>query len=443
MIKAMKVFVISLGCPKNLTDTEVLMGSFCHSGHTITSNIKEAEIILINTCAFIKEARDESFKTIREALKYKIKKPRRRPFRAAGEGAKAPSTRVCSRCKFVYVAGCLPALQKDKVLAIKGIDGIIETTKNNLFDHKTLRIKATPTHTAYIKIADGCNNRCSYCSIPRIRGHLRSRPIPDIIKETAFLAKQGVSEIIYVAQDTTVYGLDLYGKPKFAELLQKTSKIPGIRWIRIMYAHPNHVDDELIELIAREPKIVKYLDLPIQHICDKILKFMRRKIAGQQIKNLIHKIRRRIPEITLRTSLMVGFPGETESDFNELLGFVKEAKFERLGVFKYSKENGTSAAKLKGKAAVPSSVVNKRFHALMRVQNQISKENNKRLVGKMLEVLIEKPNKGGFLGRSYMDAPEIDGSVHIKSKKRLLPGEMVRAKVIGTSAYDLLAAAAP
>ncbi|MCX5750134.1 MAG: MiaB/RimO family radical SAM methylthiotransferase, partial [Candidatus Saganbacteria bacterium] len=269
------------------------------------------------------------------------------------------------------------------------------------------------------------------------------RPIEDIIKEARFLAKQGVKELIYVAQDTTAYGMDLYKKPKFTELLQKTAKIPGIKWIRIMYAHPNHLEDKLIDLIAKEPKIVKYLDLPIQHICDKILKLMHRKISGRQIRDLIDKIRERVPGITLRSSLIVGFPGETESDFNELLEFVKEAKFERLGVFKYSKESGTSAANLKGKAAVPGSTVNKRFHRIMRVQNQISKEKNKRLVGKMLEVLIEKQNNGGFLGRSYMDAPEIDGSVYIKSKKRLQPGDMVIAKAVGASAYDLLATATP
>ncbi len=435
----MKVAVISLGCPKNLTDTEAILGKLASVGFGITNELEEANIIIINTCAFIQSAKQEAIDMILDVAENKRKDQK------------------------LIVAGCLPQRYKRKLPALLpevdawigsgSIDKIVELIKSKkertvkvskqgscLFDHKTPRIKATPPWYAYVKIADGCDNRCSYCAVPLIRGRFKSRPINSIVKEIKRLAAQGVKEIILVAHDSTMYGKDIYGKEKLPELLKKLSKINGIEWIRIMYAHPAHITDKFIEIIATEPKICKYLDLPIQHICDRILNLMGRGVSRKDVENLITKIRRSIPEIILRTSLIVGFPTESKEDFNELLEFVKAAKFERLGVFAYSEEEGTGAKNLRGK--VPEQEKLRRLQKLMQVQNRISKEFGKRMTGKKVKVLIEKNTKKGSLGRSYMDAPEIDGSVLIK-ESNISPGEIVEAKITSASAYDLAGALAP
>jgi len=427
----MKVGVISLGCPKNLTDLEVILGKLASIGYGITGNIEEANIILINTCAFIQSAKQEAIDTILEVAVNKRKDQK------------------------LIVAGCLPQryskeLKKempevDLWIGSGSIDKIEEFIKKGnmvkvskqgscLFDHKTPRVKATPPWYAYVKIADGCDNRCSYCAVPLIRGKFKSRPIDSIVKEAKGLAVQGLKELILVAHDTTMYGKDIYGKAKLAELLKRLSKIDGIEWIRIMYAHPAHISDELIKIMATEPKICKYLDLPIQHICDKILNCMGRGVSGKDITQLIIKLRRSIPNLSLRTSLIVGFPGESKEDFARLVKFVKKVKFERLGVFEYSEEEGTGAYHMRGK--VPDHEKKARYQSLMKAQNRISKELQKKMIGKKVKVLVEKNLDRGSLGRSFMDAPEIDGSVLIK-KSCISPGEIVEAKITSSSAYDL------
>jgi len=428
----MKVGVISLGCPKNLTDTEAILGLLVDSGYEITNDQNEAEIMIINTCAFIGEARNEAFKIIGESCKLK------------GKG----------KLKYLVVVGCLPKRDKEALFdkfeeidAIVGpgkVDSIVKVLKllgkqkrisllegtHCLFTHKTPRLKATPNYYAYIKIADGCNNHCSYCIVPSLRGKYRSRPMASIVSEVKNLVKNGLKEAILVAQDTTMYGTDIYGKPSLHILCKRLAAIRGLEWIRIMYAHPAHVTDKLIEVMAKEPKIVKYLDLPIQHSCDNILRSMRRKISAKGLKVLIEKLRRKIPGIAIRTSVIVGYPNESSSDFNKLKTFIEEERFERLGVFRYSRESGTPAAKLGDQ--IGGRIKDQRFHKLMRLQRAISAKSLKKMVGKIIKVLAE-----GNIGRSYMDAPDIDGVV--KLNKYVPNGKIVSVRVTGSTPYDLSA----
>ena len=392
IILIMKIGIISFGCPKNLTDTEVLMGLLSEAGYEITPNSKSADIILLNTCAFIKPAREEAYQEIK---KFKDRE--------------------------LLVAGCLPKVDKNLLKKFPQIKGLINSIQ--LFDYAHPRIKATPPWTAYVKTAEGCDNCCSYCLVPKIRGPYRSRAIDDIAAEVEGLIQKGVKEINLVAQDTT------YFKPGLDKLLERLVKIEGLRWLRILYAHPEHLTDKVIKMIAQEEKILKYIDLPLQHISDRILKLMGREVP----RDIISKIREIIPEVAIRTTLMVGFPGEKEEDFRKLLSFVEKTKFERLGVFTYYKEDGTPAAKLRGQ--VPWLIKKSRYHQIMRLQNRISKELNKQMVGKELEVLIEKSKNGFSCGRSYREAPEIDGSVIVKGN--LKPGEIVKVRVIKARAYDL------
>src|SRR3989339_1051813 len=392
----MKVHIISLGCPKNLTDTEVIMGKLVSSGYEITLNPKEADIIIINTCAFLKSARDEVKQTVKEMRKHK---------------------------KEIYLAGCFPKLLPK--VKLPGVKGTINSL--GLFDYHTPRVKATPPWFAYVKIAEGCNNKCTYCLIPKIRGRLKVRPVHDILSEVKLLVKKGVKEIVYVAQDTTAH-------PKLAEILQKTCKIKGISWIRIMYAHPKHLTDKIVEIMAQEKKIVKYLDLPIQHVCDKILTRMNRRYTRQDLEKLIAKIRGRIPKIALRTSVIVGFPGENEADFAELFDFIKLIKFDKLGVFGYCREKGTPAYYKRGQVAAQAK--KSRVEKLMGLQARISKGKNKKLLGKTLETIIE----GTGVGRTYRDAPEIDGQVFFSDPKSTTPGKIVRTHITGARVHDLIGA---
>jgi ribosomal protein S12 methylthiotransferase len=377
------------------------MGKLAAAGYKITTKPSQAEMIIVNTCAFLKTAREEAIATIKEMARWKKK----------------------GKCKKLYIAGCLPKLGNRDACPERNrgvqsqvsrlIDGEIDSI--GLFNYCTPRIKATPPWYAYVKIAEGCNNYCSYCLIPTIRGRLRQRKVSDILGEVKLLAKRGVKEIIFIAQDTTAH-------PRLAEILKRTARITGIRWIRLMYAHPAHLTEKVLNVMAGEKKIVKYLDLPIQHACDRILRLMNRRYTRRDLENLIVKIRRR--KIALRTAVIVGFPGEGEAEFEELLDFVRWAKFERLGCFTYQQEKGTPAFKMRGQ--VPNKVKIERFQKLMRVQARVSKMN---MVGKVMEVLIERGFPGRFVGRSYMDAPEIDGSVIVRSRKSIQPGEIVRVRV--------------
>ncbi|MCU0640678.1 MAG: 30S ribosomal protein S12 methylthiotransferase RimO [Candidatus Margulisbacteria bacterium] len=407
----MKAYFISLGCPKNLTDTEVLMGKLTAAGHEVVKTPRQADMIIINTCAFLQTARDEAMTTIKEMAKWR------------------------KQGKKVYIAGCLPKYWKPATKrrgfqsghrdvqsqVSRLIDGEIDSI--GLFNYCTPRIKATPPWYAYVKIAEGCNNYCAYCLIPRIRGKLKFRPAADVIAEVKGLAKRGVKEVIFIAQDTTAH-------PELPAILSGAARIAGIRWIRLMYTHPAHLTDALLDLIARERKIVKYLDLPIQHACDKILKSMNRRYTRHDLETLISKIRRR--KIALRTSVIVGFPGEGETEFRELLDFVRRVKFERLGCFTYQREKGTPAAKMRAQVSPKTKI--ERFQKLMRVQARVTQKN---MIGNIIEVLVEGGKAGKFVGRSYLDAPEIDGSVIIRSRKSIQPGEIVKVRITGASAYDL------
>lgn len=401
----MKAHIVSLGCPKNLTDSEVILGQLSCAGYKITQNIKTADLVVINTCAFLKSAREESFSEIKKAFAQKKK------------GAK------------LYVAGCLPKLSKNKLPTKTGkmIDGIIESI--DVFDSHTPRIKATNKWTAYVKISEGCNNKCAYCLIPKIRGRLKTRPVNDIVKEVTALSKRGVKEIIFVAQDTTAH-------PKFTALLQKTSKIKKIEWIRIMYTHPKHITPKLIKFMAKNKKICKYLDLPLQHIYNDVLRRMGRGVSRQYIENLIKELRRQIKGLAIRTSFIVGFPGESQEAFLDLACFVEKEKFERLGVFTYSREAGTPAANMRGQ--VSEKVKRFRFQKIMALQKKISLEMNRKLIGNIVEVLLEKKSGKSFVGRTYMDAPDVDCSVEVLNSGLGL-GEIVKARVIKASPYSLTA----
>ncbi|MFH1576713.1 MAG: 30S ribosomal protein S12 methylthiotransferase RimO [Candidatus Margulisiibacteriota bacterium] len=412
----MKAYIVSLGCPKNLTDTEVLMSKLASEGYSFTDDPKEADLILVNTCAFLQAAKQEAIDTIKELAKYK------------GLGVRGQGL---GKCKNLIVAGCLPQRYKHEMpKLLPEVDAFIGTPgKFAKAQAQAQVVKATPPWFAYVKIAEGCNNRCAYCIVPAIRGPLRIRLMKDILNEVKLLAATGVKEIIYVAQDTAAY-------PNFPALLQKTARIKGVRWIRILYAHPAHVTDKLIEVIAKEKKIVKYLDLPIQHCHDKILKLMRRRYERPALENLIAKIRRRIPRIALRTSVIVGFPGEGEAEFEALLAFIKKVKFDRLGVFTYSQEPGTPASKMRGQ--VSEQKKQQRFHRLMRAQSRICRGSNKKMIGTTLATIIERSVRHGFIGRTFRDAPDIDGTVFVRSTKSLSPGELVSVRIIGARTYDLI-----
>ena len=401
----MKAYLVSLGCPKNLTDSEVIMGQLVSSGYQMTDQPAAADVIVVNSCAFLKTARQETVKVLREMRRYKKK---------------------------IYLAGCLPGwLEKTKgKIKLPKIDGVIDSM--GLFDYCTPRIKATPPWTAYVKIAEGCNNCCSYCLIPTIRERLKVRKIEDILREVEGLAKRGVKEIIFIAQDTTAH-------PGLAKLLSKTARIKGIHWIRIMYSYPSHISDGLIKIIACEKKIVKYLDLPIQHVNSAVLKKMNRKYDREQLERLIYKLREKIPGLALRTSVIVGFPGEGEREFAELLEFTKKIKFDRLGVFKYEREEGTAAAKMKEQLSEKTKT--ERFHRLMGIQQKISRERNQEWIGHKLEVLIEGKEGRYYFGRSFRDAPEIDGRVFVKSSRMVKSGTLLKMKITRAEAYDLFAAA--
>lgn len=430
----MNVGFVSLGCSKNLVDTEMAIGLFRKNNFKIVNNPKEAEIIVINTCGFIESAKQEAIDTILEMAEYKNLK-----------------------CKYLIVMGCIVQRYKEELSkAIPEVDLWIKYDSYNTFweqienlikcdityEFNKLnfmnRIITTGENYTYLRIAEGCSNRCTYCAIPYIRGPFVSRKIEDIIEEANKLANDGYRELIVIAQDTTKYGIDIYGEPKLAELLQKLCKIEGIKWIRFLYSYPETITDELIQVVKNNDKICKYFDIPIQHISDSVLKRMNRKSNGNSIKKLITKLRNEIPNVVIRTTVMVGFPGETNEDFIQLYDFVKWARFDKLGAFAYSKEDNTPAEKLKEQ--VHSKTKNSRYNKIMKLQQEISAENMKKFVGKVFEVFVEAKTFDSkyYIARSYMDVPDIDGCIYIKAEDEELINKFIECKIIDVKQYDLI-----
>ena len=456
----MNVGFVSLGCSKNLIDTEATIGLFKKHNFKIVNSPENADILVINTCGFIESAKEEAINTILEMAEYKKQK-----------------------CKYLIVMGCLvqryyEELKKalpevdlfikidqygDLWKIISGLENnakeAIESDTKVAAQNKSYkskipkipmltqeefmnRVVTTNKNYAYLKIAEGCSNMCTYCAIPYIRGLYVSKKMEDILEEAQMLVDNGAKEIILIAQDTSKYGIDLYGKPLLPELLQKISQIKGIKWIRFLYSYPEGISDSLITEVKNNPKIAKYFDIPIQHISDRILKKMNRKITKTEIIDLMQKIRNQIPDVVLRTTLMVGFPGETEEDFSELLEFVKQAKFDKLGAFMYSKEDGTPAASMPNQ--VHGNTKKSRYNRVMRVQQEISRENLKKRLGKIFDVIIEDISFDGkyYIGRTIENVPDIDGVVYIKNNAdggKARVNTFIKCKIVGIDDYDLIA----
>lgn len=438
----MQVYFVSLGCDKNLVDSEYMLGLLRDAGHTLTEDEAEAEAIVINTCCFIHDAKEESIETILEAASYKDEE--------------------VGICRVLIVTGCLAERYRSEITeSIPEVDAILGTAsfdeiadalskaesgeKTEVYKELTYlplpeskRINTTCGYTAYLKIADGCEKFCTYCVIPSIRGKYRSVPMERILAEAEQLAKDGAKELILVAQETTLYGVDLYGKKMLPELLKKLCAIEGPEWIRLLYCYPEEITDELIAVMKEEKKICRYLDLPIQHASDTVLKRMGRRTTKKELVSLIKKLRRNLPGIVLRTSLITGFPGETEEEHKELLAFVEEVRFDRLGVFTYSKEENTPAAKMKNQ--VPAKEKRRRQKEIMKLQQRIAFENAENRIGKRYHALIEgkMPQDNVYLARTYMDAPNIDGYLFVESGEHYESGEFVKVKVTGAKGYDLV-----
>lgn len=436
-----KVSLVSLGCPKNLVDAEVMLGHLPESRYEIITDESQADIIIINTCSFIEDAKEESVETILEVADYKENGP----------------------CKMLVVSGCLPQRYQDQLTKeLPEVDLFVGTgdaprivdlierqlgkdaptqeigTPDYLYDHDTPRVNSSPFYSNYIKIADGCGNHCSYCIIPQLRGNLRSRSIDSVCQEALNLAEKGVKEINLIAQDITAYGADREDGATIEKLLRELVKIEGITWIRLLYAYPDGISDELIELIASEEKICNYLDVPLQHIDDTILEKMNRRVTEKEIRNLIRRLRNSIPDLTLRTSFIVGFPGETMEQYEKLLSFVQEGHFERVGVFRYSREEGTVAADLPDQ--ILARTKKSRLNKLMRAQARVSFAKNRELVGTTETVLVEGYSEETDLllkGRSARQAPDVDGHFLITAGQADV-GQLVSLKITDSSEYDLI-----
>lgn len=436
----MNLLFISLGCDKNLVDSEVMLGLVEQKGYTIVDDEKEADIIVINTCCFIHDAKEESIQTILEMAGYKKD----------------------GRLKALIVTGCLAQrYQKEILKEIPEVDAVLGTTSyhkiaetiekalkgggfvelsdiNGLPLVDTKRLVTTGGHFAYLKIAEGCDKRCTYCIIPKLRGNYRSVPLERLVKEAKELSEQGVRELILVAQETTLYGKDLYGEKSLHRLLRELCRINGIRWIRLLYCYPEEIDDDLIQVIKEERKICHYLDLPIQHSEDEILKRMGRRTTKRQLVSIINKLREEIPDIALRTTLITGFPGETKEQHEELLAFVDEMEFDRLGVFTYSPEEDTPAAALPGQ--IPEEVKEERRAELMELQQEIVFEQAEDMTGKEVLVMIEGKvaDEEAYVGRTYKDAPGVDGLIFVNTDRELLSGDFAKVTVTGAADYDLI-----
>ncbi|MFL5340982.1 MAG: 30S ribosomal protein S12 methylthiotransferase RimO [Gemmataceae bacterium] len=432
---------ISLGCPKNTVDSERMLGKLAQDGYALSADADGADVVVVNTCGFIEPARQESLAVIREMLELKKQ----------------------GRVGAVVVAGCLAERQKDLLLqTVPEVDQIVgvfgreeiaqvvdravsqQTEQRSLFRpapiralEDTARLRITPRHFAYLKISEGCDRLCTFCAIPGMRGKHVSKPMEEIIREAQELAADGVRELIVVAQDTTYYGLDLYGKVRLAELLKKLDQIDGIEWVRVLYAYPMYFTNELIETLATAKKIIPYLDMPLQHASDRMLKRMSRNVTKAGTEELLSRLRSAIPGLSLRTTFIVGFPGETDAEFEELNDFVRTAKFERCGVFPYSLEPGTPAERLPGH--VPEEVKVERRNRLMETQQQVAFAWSAGQVGREVEAIVDGPDPevpGHVLARGHADAPDIDGIIRVKAKN-LRPGDLVRVKVTAADGYDL------
>lgn len=431
-----KYGVVSLGCDKNRIDSEIMINEI-KKENIITNDPKEADVIIVNTCGFIEDSKKESIDTILEMANYKD-----------------------NNCKVLVVTGCLSQrygeeLQEllpevDVMLGVNDYDKLNDAVKRSMEKgeksiycnysdtviNEGYRVLTTSKHYTYLRIAEGCNNFCTYCAIPKIRGKYRSRKIEDIIEEAKVLSKNGVKEIIVVAQDTTRYGLDLYGRKMLPSLLKQLEEIDGIEWIRLLYCYPEDITNELIEEFIRNKKLCKYIDIPIQHISDYVLKSMGRKGNKQLVTKVLRDIKKRVPEMTIRTSLIVGFPGEREEDFIELKDFIEEFKFENLGVFKYSKEEGTPASKME--CQISEDIKDRRKEKLMKIQKNIVQSTNASKLNKVYKVIIDNFNGEYYIGRSYEMLPEIDGAIYFKCDKILSVGEMVYIKILENLEYDLI-----
>ena len=436
----MKILFISLGCDKNLVDSEVMLKLLEEKGYQFTDDETEADVIVINTCCFIGDAKEESVNTILEMAEY----------------------RKSGSCKALIVTGCLAQrYQKeildeieevDAVLGTASYDAVAEAVEKVLGGQKELhfesidrlvpdqggRVLTTGGHYAYLKIAEGCDKRCTYCIIPKLRGHFRSVPEEQLLAEAQRLADQGVKELILVAQETTVYGVDLYGEKRLPQLLTKLARIPGIRWIRVQYCYPEEITEELIQVIKNEPKVCHYLDLPIQHASDRILKRMGRRTTQADLRRIIGRLREEIPDICLRTTLISGFPGETEDDHEELMRFVDDCEFDRLGVFPYSAEEDTPAASMPDQ--IPEEVKEERRAELMELQQEIAFEKAEEMAGRELTVMIEGKvaDENAYVGRTYKDAPGVDGYLFLNTDETLMSGDFARVRVTGALEYDLI-----
>ena len=435
----MNILFISLGCDKNLVDSEQMLGLLTQKGFTLTDDETQADVIVINTCCFIHDAKEESIQNILEMAEY----------------------RKSGRCKALIVTGCLAQRYKQEIIdEIEEVDAVIGTTAHDeIFEviEKTLagqkeldiqdvdrlveidakRVVTTGGHYAHLKIAEGCDKHCTYCIIPKIRGSYRSVPVERLLKEAQDLADQGVKELILVAQETTLYGVDLYGKKSLHILLKKLCEIKGIRWIRVLYCYPEEIYDELIETIRDEKKICHYLDLPIQHASDRILKRMGRRTSRAQLEEIIEKLRREIPDIALRTTLITGFPGETQEDHEELMAFVDEMEFDRLSVFTYSQEEDTPAASMEDQ--IDEEVKKDRQEELMELQQEVSLDKNEEKIGRTMLAMVEGylSDENVYVARTYADAPGIDGYLFIDTAETLMSGDFAKVKITGALEYDL------
>lgn len=434
-----KIGVVSLGCPKNLVDSEIMLGMLKHAEYEIVNHKENADILIVNTCGFIESAQQESINTILEMAEEKKR---------------------C--CEVLIVTGCMAERYKEKILdLIPEVDAVLGTgnykeiaevinkayrgekvvaygklSETDYLDEE--RVISSSSHSVYLKISEGCDNRCTYCIIPYLRGAYRSRKIETLVKEAKALAEKGAKEIILVAQDTTRYGIDIYGKKMLPELIREISKLDGVEWIRLLYCYPEEINDELIDEISSNLKVCKYMDIPVQHASDVILKLMGRRGTIAEIRNALAKLRQRIEGIVLRTSLIVGFPGETEEDFQQLADFVKEFKFDRLGVFIYSKEEGTPAAKMKNQ--IRKNLKVKRQKTILDMQNSISKDINAKRIGKVYKAIVDGIADDGifYYGRTYAEAPEIDGTVYFTSPEPLDTGCLVEIRILNSEDYDLI-----
>lgn len=436
----MKILFVSLGCDKNLVDSEFMLGMLRESGYEITDDENLAEIIVVNTCCFIHDAKEESITTILEMAELK----------------------KSAKLKVLIVTGCLAQRYKEDIRKeIPEVDAVLGTSSYEDICHvveealegqpveefkdinylplvDTKRINTTGGYFSYLKIAEGCDKHCTYCIIPSIRGNYRSVPMERLIQEATALAKNGVEELILVAQETTMYGMDLYGEKRLPQLLKELCKITGLKWIRILYCYPEEITDELIQVIKEEEKICHYLDMPIQHGADGVLKRMGRRTNKQELMDIIDKLRREIPDICIRTTLISGFPGETQKEHKELVEFVKEMKFDRLGVFPYSMEEDTPAALLPDQ--VPEEVKESRRDEIMEVQQEIAFQSAEDMLYRTVEVLIEGklPEENVFIGRTYKDAPNVDGYIFVSSSHELMSGEFVKVQITDAKEYDLI-----